>query len=73
MNLYVERNGRISNLEGFEDIIPNLVMPEDNSALTLVPSVEDVKQVVFTMDPNSAPGSNEFFRFVFSSLLGYCW
>ncbi|KAL6204735.1 hypothetical protein ACLB2K_022002 [Fragaria x ananassa] len=36
-------------------LIPSLVSVEDNDILTVIPSFEEIKLVVFSMDPDSAP------------------
>lgn len=52
-NLFVDPIYGCGGLEG-EDVILSLVSLEENAALTAVPLVEKIKQVVFRMDHNSA-------------------
>ncbi|KAK9912795.1 hypothetical protein M0R45_036636 [Rubus argutus] len=46
--------GLVSNL------IPCLVSVAENDSLTIVPSPDEIKLVVFSMDPDSAPGPDGF-------------
>lgn len=43
-----------------DGIIPSLVLDEENNSLSTAPSVEDMKYIVFSMDPASAPIPNGF-------------
>lgn len=36
--------------------IPSLITPEQNQRIQYMPNMEELKQVVFSMNPNSAPG-----------------
>ncbi|XVE64272.1 hypothetical protein DITRI_Ditri07aG0087500 [Diplodiscus trichospermus] len=42
------------------DIIPNVVTEEENSFLLAIPNSEEVKHVVFAMDPSSTQGPDGF-------------
>ncbi|WMV50080.1 hypothetical protein MTR67_043465, partial [Solanum verrucosum] len=42
--------------EGAMDCIPRMVNQEQNNNLTVVPTIEELKEVVFSMNPNSAAG-----------------
>ncbi|XP_015160445.1 uncharacterized protein [Solanum tuberosum] len=55
-----------------EDIlqhIPRMVTPEQNMTLQAMPTSEELQQVVFSMNPNSAPGPDGFCVKFFQS----CW
>lgn len=41
-------------------IVSSLVTQEDNTFLTFVPSSEDIKDAIFSMDASKAPGPNGF-------------
>lgn len=45
--------------------IPKIITEEDNDFLITAPTQEEVKEVVFSMDPNSTSGSDGFNRFFF--------
>ncbi|XP_071933856.1 uncharacterized protein [Coffea arabica] len=57
-----------SNLDGLLGLIPSLIMGEDNMILEEVPTLEEVRRVVFAMDGESAAGpdgfTGKFFTFV---------
>lgn len=40
--------------------IPSLITEEDDVDLCMIPDIEEVRQVVFSIDPDSAPGLNGF-------------
>ncbi|XP_026458904.1 uncharacterized protein LOC113359498 [Papaver somniferum] len=46
--------------EDLFEAIPNILNEEDNDLLDALPSQEEIKNVVFAMDPNSAPGPDGF-------------
>ncbi|WMV30196.1 hypothetical protein MTR67_023581 [Solanum verrucosum] len=55
-----------------EDIlqhIPRMVTPEQNMTLQAMPTSEELQQVVFSMNPNSAPGPDGFSGKFFQN----CW
>lgn len=43
-----------------ESVIPSLVTQADNNFLTNVPTMKEVKEAVFSLDRNSAPGPDGF-------------
>ncbi|KAJ4710362.1 RNA-directed DNA polymerase (Reverse transcriptase) [Melia azedarach] len=47
-------------LSTFQDIIPKLVTDEDNLALTAIPDSSEIKEAVFSLDSDSAPGPDGF-------------
>ena len=51
-----------SYVESFDilDVIPKLITAQDNENLEEIPSIEEVKSVVFAMDGESAAGPNSF-------------
>ncbi|XP_062028868.1 uncharacterized protein LOC133744853 [Rosa rugosa] len=42
------------------NIIPNLITGEENAMLTAMPSPEEIKRTVFSMNPSSSPGPDGF-------------
>ncbi|XP_043701064.1 uncharacterized protein LOC122651645 [Telopea speciosissima] len=54
---------------GVLSAIPPVISEEDNIFLTAIPSREEIKAVVFYLDPDSAPGPNGFPRAFFK----HCW
>lgn len=53
----------------FLDSIPRLVCPGDNSSLLRPVSMGEVRSAVFSMDPDSSPGSDGFPGFFYR----HCW
>lgn len=53
-----------------EEVIPLLVTSEDNIMLTKLPSVEEVKLAIFSMNGDGVPGPDGFGPF-FPKILGY--
>ena len=51
------------------DIVPSLVALEDNLTLTRMPLVDEIRVVIFDMDPFSSPGPDGFTGRFFTS----CW
>ncbi|VFQ76026.1 unnamed protein product [Cuscuta campestris] len=51
------------------DCVPNLVTEEDNHTLVAQPDMEETKNAVFALDPNSAAGPDGFTRKFYQS----CW
>lgn len=43
------------------DFIPHLVSAADNTSLCREPDLDEIRQVVFFIDPNSAPGPDRFY------------
>lgn len=58
-SLYSTPNTTVSN-DLIESVIPKLVTEADNNMLTSIPSFAEIKEVVFRMCPNSAPGPDGF-------------
>lgn len=69
-DLFASNNSCVDN-GMIEGVIPNLVTAEDNNFLTKLPSVEEVKNVVFSMNGNGAPGLDGFGGFFFQHFLGF--
>lgn len=67
-NLY-SSPGTASPLAHLEEIIPTLVTEADNSFLTSIPTEEEIHKTIFSMDPHSAPGPDEFSGAFFQG----CW
>ncbi|XP_026434585.1 uncharacterized protein LOC113332125 [Papaver somniferum] len=42
--------------EGSFDIIPKVITDEENAQMDQLPSAQEIKEAVFSMDPNSSPG-----------------
>lgn len=64
MNLFATNN----NCDSFNivnDVIPSLVLDDDNTLLTSLPTMEEVKQAVFDLNGNSAPGPDGFGGFFY--------
>lgn len=49
--------------------IPSLITEEDDVDLCRIPDIEEVRQVVFSIDPDSAPGLNGFCSRFYQSCL----
>ena len=49
-----------SNFQRIKYVIPSLVSDEENSSLIRCPSMDEIKDTVFRMDANSAPGPDGF-------------
>ncbi|XP_058728727.1 uncharacterized protein LOC131600410 [Vicia villosa] len=49
------------------EVIPSLVNEDMNNMLTVCPSVEEIKAVVFNLSPNSSPGSDGFGGFFYQT------
>ena len=60
-------NDICNRTDNSENILYNtvnkLVSIEDNDMLIRIPTVSDIKTVIFYMDPHSAPGPNGFLGF----------
>jgi hypothetical protein len=48
-----------------EEVIPNLVTPDINSVMTMLPSSDEIKAAVFGLNKDSAPGPDGFGAFFF--------
>lgn len=46
--------------EGILDYIPSLISANDNFTLDRLPSLDEVRDTVFSLDKNSAPGLDDF-------------
>ncbi|XP_026419470.1 uncharacterized protein LOC113315405 [Papaver somniferum] len=42
--------------EGIFDIIPKVITDEENAQIDQLPSSQEIKEAIFSMDPNSSPG-----------------
>ncbi|KAG5606159.1 hypothetical protein H5410_027651 [Solanum commersonii] len=51
--------------EGAMDCIPRMVNQEQNNNLTAMPTIEELKEVVFSMNPNSVVGSDGMYGYFF--------
>nr|XP_027098937.1 uncharacterized protein LOC113718221 [Coffea arabica] len=56
--LFTEEVGRSSS--DMLEIIPRIIMDQDNILLTEVPSLHEVKEIIFSMDGDSVAGSDGF-------------
>ncbi|XP_026454012.1 uncharacterized protein LOC113355377 [Papaver somniferum] len=59
----------ISGAENLLDLIPKLIIEEDQQTLHILPEEEEIKAAIFDMDPDSAPGPDGFSGIFFRS----CW
>ena len=50
-----------------EETIPSLISETTNNLLTMLPSTEEIKNVVFSMNRNSAPGPDGFGAFFYQT------
>ncbi|GAU28119.1 hypothetical protein TSUD_295560 [Trifolium subterraneum] len=48
-----------------EEVIPNLIYEEVNTLLTMLPSYDEIKSAVFSLNKDSAPGPDGFGAFFF--------
>ncbi|XP_024177848.1 uncharacterized protein LOC112183741 [Rosa chinensis] len=58
-----------SGVVDFCKVIPSLVSEDDNSVLVSIPTAEEIRRVVFFMDPSSSPGPDGFPGSFYQS----CW
>ncbi|XP_042483088.1 uncharacterized protein LOC122063420 [Macadamia integrifolia] len=54
------KHGNFRRVDDLLLVIPKLVIPEDNDMLMRTPTSEEIKHVVFDLDPSSAPGPDGF-------------
>ncbi|XP_026451485.1 uncharacterized protein LOC113351766 [Papaver somniferum] len=47
-------------VEELLEVIPKVITEEDQAKLDSIPNAEEIKNIVFTMDPESAPGPDGF-------------
>ena len=59
-NILLEQSKMLVDYSLVEDIIPSLVNSVDNLSLTWIPSVDEIRAVIFDMDPSNSPGSDGF-------------
>ena len=57
-NIFTEKSDKIS--EEVLNCIPRMVTDEQNQLLQQMPNMQELKKVVFSMNPNSAPGPDGF-------------
>jgi len=50
-----------------EDVIPNLITDRGNNMLTILPSMDEIYNVVFSLSKDSAPGPDGFGAFFFQT------
>ena len=62
-------DGNIADTGLVENIIPSMVSDSENGSLLAIPSAEDVKNVVFSMNADSAPGPDGYSGHFFQA----CW
>lgn len=68
MNLFTEDSADLNiDFNIIEDIIPCSVSLEDNQNLTTISSLEEVKYVVFALDPSNSLGPNDFIGLFFQT------
>lgn len=53
-----------------DKVILNIVSVDDNAMLTNLPSKEEVKNAIFSLNGDDAPGPDGFGGYFFSKLLG---
>eukprot|EP00253_Pinus_taeda_P002669 PITA_02669 len=58
--LSAERNGEEEDETDFLSVIPSLVSEEDNASLTSPVTEEEITNIVWSMDPDKAPGPDGF-------------
>lgn len=68
-NSFANPSDGSGGLDGFEDVIRSVVYLDENIALTIMPLVKEIKQVVFKMDPESASSLDGFSGMFFQT----CW
>ncbi|XP_026447002.1 uncharacterized protein LOC113347531 [Papaver somniferum] len=59
----------VNEAEKLLDVIPKIINEDDQQILDAIPEEEEIKVVVFEMDPESAPGPDGFYGIFFRS----CW
>lgn len=68
LNLY-DTNNQCTNATLIDSSIPKIVTSEENASLTIVPTAEEIRATVFSMDPRSR--TRGLFWVFLSILLGY--
>lgn len=63
--------GTFVNFDLINETIPSCGNDCNNKLLTFLPLAEEIKRVVFDMDPSSVPGLDSFGGNFFLNLLGY--
>ncbi|MCI07075.1 RNA-directed DNA polymerase (Reverse transcriptase), partial [Trifolium medium] len=58
-NLF-NQNSRVTDNGLIEDVIPNLLTDNINNMLTMLPSFDEIKNAVFSLNKDSAPGPDGF-------------
>ena len=53
--------------------LTHLVSDEDNSTLICMPTLDEIKQALFSIEPNKTPGPDGFGAGFFSKILEYRW
>ena len=67
-NLFSSSNN-ITNTNLVQSVIPSLITQDDNDILSAIPSWEEIKKAVFSLDPSSAPGPDGFNGLFYQT----CW
>ncbi|KAI5444993.1 hypothetical protein KIW84_013317 [Lathyrus oleraceus] len=66
-NLFTSNEGTVQDQRFVDEVIPNLVDEGSNVMLTMLPSSLEIKNVVFALNKDGAPGSNGFGDFFFQT------
>ncbi|KAK2660036.1 hypothetical protein Ddye_006569 [Dipteronia dyeriana] len=67
--LFSDLDSSSSNLSIIREHVSSLVTVDENTSILRVPSFDEVRNTVFTMDPLSAPGPDDFS----SRFYSHCW
>ena len=65
MDLFSAGMNNVRDFTLIRDYIPFFTCQEENSSLAVVPSFNEVRMIVFSMDSASAPGPNGFTCYIF--------